>query len=226
VQNQLEKHENSQLRAEYVKLHVENMRYKAALSTASCGSCGGAAALGRHLLRLENARLRDEIDRLSGIAAKHVGKPMLSSSSFLPAEMLPGPLAAVAARSRLDVVDMFGGDMPRGVSRCSGQIVDDKPMIIELAVAAMDELIQMAWLDDPLWISRPSDAVVSEELDEEEYGRVFSRGLGPRQYGLKPEASRGSAVVMMTHGSLVETLMDAVSSSQLIDHYLPQCCKS
>uniref|UniRef100_A0A453D101 Uncharacterized protein n=1 Tax=Aegilops tauschii subsp. strangulata TaxID=200361 RepID=A0A453D101_AEGTS len=82
TQNQHERHENSQLRADNDKLRAENMRYKEALSSASCPNCGGPAALGEmsfdeHHLRVENARLRDEIDRISAIAAKYVGKPMV-----------------------------------------------------------------------------------------------------------------------------------------------------
>ncbi|KAE9461688.1 hypothetical protein C3L33_06398, partial [Rhododendron williamsianum] len=71
-----ERSENSQLRAENEKLRVENIRYKEALSNASCPNCGGPAAIGEmsfdeQHLRVENIRLREEIDRISGIAAKH-----------------------------------------------------------------------------------------------------------------------------------------------------------
>uniref|UniRef100_A0A0E0QF86 START domain-containing protein n=1 Tax=Oryza rufipogon TaxID=4529 RepID=A0A0E0QF86_ORYRU len=214
LQNQHERHENAQLRAENDKLRAENMRYKEALSSASCPNCGGPAALGEmsfdeHHLRVENARLRDEIDRISGIAAKHVGKPPIVSFP-----VLSSPLAVAAARSPLDLagaygvvtpgLDMFGGagDLLRGVHPLDA----DKPMIVELAVAAMDELVQMAQLDEPLWSSSSEPAAAL--LDEEEYARMFPRGLGPKQYGLKSEASRHGAVVIMTHSNLVEILMD------------------
>uniref|UniRef100_A0A0E0ARP6 START domain-containing protein n=1 Tax=Oryza glumipatula TaxID=40148 RepID=A0A0E0ARP6_9ORYZ len=217
LQNQHERHENAQLRAENDKLRAENMRYKEALSSASCPNCGGPAALGEmsfdeHHLRVENARLRDEIDRISGIAAKHVGKPPIVSFP-----VLSSPLAAAAARSPLDLagaygvvtpgLDMFAGagagDLLRGVHPLDA----DKPMIVELAVAAMDELVQMAQLDGPLW-SSSSSGPAAMMLDEEEYARMFPRGLGPKQYGLKSEASRHGAVVIMTHSNLVEILMD------------------
>jgi homeobox-leucine zipper protein len=226
MQNQHERQENAQLRAENDKLRAENMRYKDALGTASCPSCGGPAALGEmsfdeHHLRLENARLRDEIDRISGIAAKHVGKPMVSFP------VLSSPLAA---RSPFDLAGAYGvqppggggglgaadhlfggaaGDLLRSVS--AGQLSADKSMIVELAVAAMDELLRMARVDAPLW--NGGVAGVPQQLDEEEYGRTFPGGLGPRQYGLRPEASRDDAVVIMTRDSLVEILMDAVSDA-------------
>ncbi|KAF1861754.1 hypothetical protein Lal_00026189, partial [Lupinus albus] len=44
----------------------DNMRYREALTNASCPNCGGLTAIGEmsfdeHQLRLENARLREEV---------------------------------------------------------------------------------------------------------------------------------------------------------------------
>ncbi|GER44945.1 homeobox-leucine zipper protein ROC1 [Striga asiatica] len=63
---QHERHENTQLRNENEKLRAENIRYKEALSNATCPNCGGPAAIGEmsfdeQHLRIENARLREEM---------------------------------------------------------------------------------------------------------------------------------------------------------------------
>lgn len=148
-----------------------------------------------------------QIDRISGIAAKYVGKPMLSYPHLSPG----------ASRS-LDLgVGNFGGQTGIGgevygasdlLRSVSGPTDADKPVIIELAVAAMEELIRMAQSGEPLWI--PSTENAAELLSEEEYGRTFPRGIGPKPLGLKSEASRESAVVIMNHINLVEILMDVV----------------
>uniref|UniRef100_A0ACD5UU06 Uncharacterized protein n=1 Tax=Avena sativa TaxID=4498 RepID=A0ACD5UU06_AVESA len=193
MKNQHERHENSQLRADNDKLRAENMRYKEALSSASCPNCGGPAALGEmsfdeHHLRVENARLRDEIDRISAIAAKYVGKPMV------PFPVLSNPA--------LGAYDVFGAgvEVPpmRGV-----EVSDKQGVVVELAVAAMEELVRMARMDGPLWTADGA-------LDEDEYARMFGPrgGIGPKQYGLVSEASRDATVVIMTPASLVEILMD------------------
>ncbi|KAK6123994.1 hypothetical protein DH2020_042277 [Rehmannia glutinosa] len=207
---QHERHENTQLRNENEKLRAENIRYKEALTNAACPNCGGPAAIGEmsfdeQHLRIENARLREEIDRISGIAAKYVGKPMLSY-----------PHLPTGASRSLDLgVGNFGpqtglsgevygaADLLRSVS---GPTDADKPMIIELAVAAMEELIRMAQTGEPLWIPSPDNS--GEALSEDEYSRTFPRGIGPKPLGLKSEASRESAVVIMNHINLVEILMD------------------
>ncbi|XP_076882862.1 homeobox-leucine zipper protein MERISTEM L1-like [Bidens hawaiensis] len=207
---QHERHENTQLRNENDKLRSENIRYKEALANATCPNCGGPAAIGEmsfdeQHLRIENARLREEIDRISGIAAKYVGKPMLSYPNMSPHGPTRSLDQGVTSFSPQGMVgEMFGAnDLLRSVS---GPTEADKPIIIELAVTAMEELIRMAQACEPLWV--PSSDNSSETLNEDEYSRMFPRGMGPKQLELKSEASRESAVVIMNHITLVELLMD------------------
>ncbi|KAH9796459.1 homeobox-leucine zipper protein MERISTEM L1 [Citrus sinensis] len=196
---QHERHENQILKAENQKLRAENNRYKEALGNATCPNCGGPAALGEmsfdeQHLRIENARLREEIDRISGIAAKYVGKPLSSFPHLTPRSLDLG-FTNLGTQSGF-VGEMYGGcDLIRSIS---GPSEADKPMIVELAVAAMEEFLRMAQAGDPLW--------TDQVLNEDEYLRTFPRGIGP--LGLRSEASRESTVVIMNHVNLVEILMD------------------
>jgi len=150
-----------------------------------------------------------QIDRISAIAAKYVGKPVVNYSNISPT-LPPRPLelgvgAGFGGQPGIGV-DMYGaGDLLRSIS---GPTEADKPIIIELAVAAMEELIGMAQMGDPLWLTT-LDAT-STILNEDEYIRSFPRGIGPKPTGFKCEASRETAVVIMNHVSLVEILMDVV----------------
>ncbi|CDY16639.1 BnaA09g20170D [Brassica napus] len=209
---QHERHENQILKSDNDKLRAENNRYKEALSNATCPNCGGPAAIGEmsfdeQHLRIENVRLREEIDRISAIAAKYVGKPVGSSFAPLgihgPSRSLELEVGNFGNQTTGFVGDMYGtGDILRSVSIPSDT---DKPIIVELAVAAMEELVRMAQAGDPLWVSTGNSM---DLLNEEEYFRTFPRGIGPKPLGLRTEASRESAVVIMNHINLVEILMD------------------
>jgi homeobox-leucine zipper protein len=210
AQTQTERQENALLRAENDKLRAENARYKEALANVTCPSCGGPAtavigemSFDEQHLSLENARLRDEIDRISSIAAKYVGKPAgsLHVGSNAASQYPPPSLSS----HHLPGADVLA--LPHGASAGI-----DKPLVIELAVAAMEELVRMAQLGEPLWVPAVVDGVATEVLNEEEYARSFPRGVGPKSPELRSEASRETVVVIMNHVSLVEMLMDTVTS--------------
>ncbi|CAA7394447.1 unnamed protein product [Spirodela intermedia] len=200
MKTQHERHENQQLRNENDKLRAENIRYREALSNTSCPNCGGQTTPGEmsfdeQQLRIENVRLREEIDRMSSIAAKYIGRPP-GSNPFLPSPLTP------------ETFDMYGpGDILRGpAGLSSGEVNLDKPMVIQLAVSAMEELMRVARVGQPLWI--PSLDGNTEVMNEEEYLRGFSRGVASTNFGLKAEASRETAIVIMNNANLVEMLMD------------------
>ncbi|KAH0905653.1 hypothetical protein HID58_037480 [Brassica napus] len=202
MKNHHERHENSHLRAENEKLRGDNIRYREALANASCPNCGGPTVIGEmsfdeHQLRLENARLREEIDRISAIAAKYVGKPVSSYPLMSPPPLPPRPLELAMGNFGGDVYGNNPTDLFKSIT---APTESDKPLIIDLAVSAMEELMRMTQVEEPLWKSLV--------LDEEEYARTFPRGIGPKPAGFRTEASRESAVVIMNHVNIVEILMD------------------
>lgn len=83
----------------------------------------------------------------------------------------------------------------------------DRPLVIELAVGAMSELIALAQMNEPLW----KGGVHGTILDLNEYTRNLQNGLGPKQVGFRTEASRETAIVFMHHMDIVHRLMDVVS---------------
>lgn len=159
-----------------------------------------------------------QIDRLSSIAAKYVGSKVTPNYPMLshPDLIAPPPLDLGFGNNS------FGPQQPGGIGGemyAAGDILrsingppteEIKPMIIELAVAAMEELTRMARAGEPLWVPGLNGA--TSMLSEEDYIRAFPRGLGPRPAGFQSEASRETAVVIMNHINLVEILMNVVSS--------------
>eukprot|EP00249_Psilotum_nudum_P021393 c28090_g2_i1 orf=1281-3146(-) len=214
LKSQQERQENSHLRAENELLKTENITMREAIKNVSCPTCGGPSSLGEmsfdeQQLRIENARLREELDRISSIAARYFGRPPPLAS--LP----PGPSSslelAVGGGFSLHPVGSSGEIVP-GPSvadvalRLGGTSDIEKPMLIELAVTSLEELHRMCRSEEPLWI-KCGDG--SEVLNYDEYLNQFPRGIGPRPLGLKTEVTRETGLVIMNSMALVDGLMDA-----------------
>jgi homeobox-leucine zipper protein len=81
-------YENSLLREENDKLRAENMSIRDAMRNPICSNCGGPAIIGEisldeQHLRIENARLKDELDRVCALAGKFLGRPISSSAASI-----------------------------------------------------------------------------------------------------------------------------------------------
>ncbi|KAL1198143.1 Homeobox-leucine zipper protein ANTHOCYANINLESS 2 [Cardamine amara subsp. amara] len=208
MKTQLERHENALLRQENDKLRAENMSIREAMRNPICTNCGGPAMLGdvsleEHHLRIENARLKDELDRVCNLTGKFLGHHHHNHNHYNSSLEL-----AVGSNNggNFSFPPDFGGGggclPPPQSTGING--IDQKSVFLELALTAMDELVKLAHSEEPLWVKSLDGE--RDELNHEEYMRTFS---STKPTGLATEASRASGMVIINSLALVETLMDS-----------------
>ncbi|CAA0813598.1 Homeobox-leucine zipper protein ANTHOCYANINLESS 2 [Striga hermonthica] len=226
MKTQIERHENSILRQENDKLRAENMNIKDAMRNPICTNCGGPALIGEisleeQHLRVENARLKDELDRVCALAGKFLGRPISSlgpplvpssslelgvgSNGFVGLNMLSSglPLGPPDFQQPVMLPPQVKGSV--GVTPIERSL--ERSMYLELALAAMGELVKMAQMDGPVWVGGLEGG--RDVLDRDEYLRTFSPCIGMRPNGFVSEASRETGMVIINSLALVETLMDS-----------------
>ncbi|KAM0838756.1 hypothetical protein ACQ4PT_060766 [Festuca glaucescens] len=212
-------HENEQLQMENDKLRAENMSIREAMMHQVCGGCGnpdpeilgGSSSLEvEEDLRVQNASLRAELSRFCALASKLLGK----SISLLAPQPMPGecigsvPSSATVANSTVTEFTTGSGCSSMAMTKAG----IDKSVFMKLAASAMDELVKMAHMDEPLWtpgVPLPG-SLAKDTLNHEEYLNIFSPCItGVRPAGFVSEASRESGIVISdSSAALVETLMD------------------
>ncbi|XVF50787.1 hypothetical protein PTKIN_Ptkin04bG0131400 [Pterospermum kingtungense] len=220
MKTRMERQENVVLKQENDRLRAENDLLKQAMTNPICNTCGGPAVLGeisyeQHQLKIENARLKDELSRISALTNKFLGRPLLSSVNPIPSQGLNSNLELAVGRNGFGGLNDAGNTLPMGLELGDGatmkpmanEIPYDKSALLNVASTAMDELIKMAQMDSPLWIKSLDGRI--ETLNQEEYRRIFSSFIGAKPSGYTTEASRETGMVYLSGFALVETLMDA-----------------
>ncbi|KAH7445299.1 hypothetical protein KP509_01G001800 [Ceratopteris richardii] len=209
-----ERQDNSVLRKENEKLKAENFALREAVRTVSCPNCGGPANLAEmsfeeQQLRIENVRLREEIERITAMAAKYIGGGRSAQLPPLSAASPTGSVGALDTSIQIPHSTMGGGVTEPTVADIAahpfGLTEAEKPLVVELAVASMEELLQVAQAGEPLWIAGGG---ATQIMDQEVYLQRFPRGIGPTPPGLTSETSRHTGLVIMNFTSLVESFMD------------------
>ncbi|KAJ9707261.1 hypothetical protein PVL29_002309 [Vitis rotundifolia] len=225
---QQDRADNVILRAENENLKNENYRLQAALRSVICPNCGGPAMLGEiafdeQQLRIENARLKEELDRVCCLASRYSGRPIQGIGP-------PPPLLAPS----LDLdMSIYARNFPEPMANCTDMIPvplmpesshfpegglvleEEKSLALELAISSVDELVKMCQLGEPLWIRSNENG--KEVLNVEEYGRMFPWPMNLKQHQseFRTEATRDSAVVIMNSINLVDAFLDAMKWMEL-----------
>ncbi|KAG9155416.1 hypothetical protein Leryth_009858 [Lithospermum erythrorhizon] len=228
---QLERYENAILKQDNDKLRIENIAIRQAMGSPICGNCGGQAVVGEvtmeeHHLRIQNARLRDEVNRISLLANKFLDRSVTSMESIRPMLANSGQEFVVKRNSfgglsSMDCGLSMGLDFGYGDSSGLPVVASARPLIgvhrpdsasenkalfLPLAVAAMDELMKLAQVDNPLWLANPDGR--GEVLNLEEYSRSFPSCIGMRPSNFISEATRARGTLTLGSVALVEAFMN------------------
>lgn len=84
----------------------------------------------------------------------------------------------------------------------------DKSIIIETAIRAMDELVQLFRMNEPLWIKASDDGRYT--LNRDSYDKLFGRSNQCKTASARIESSKDSGEVAMAAINLTEMLVDVV----------------
>ncbi|KAK9144254.1 hypothetical protein Sjap_004157 [Stephania japonica] len=227
---QQDRSDNLILRTENESLKNDNFRLQAALRNIICPNCGGPAILGEvsfdEHLRLENARLKDELDRLSCITSRYSDRPIHALGPASPLVLLPSLDLDMGIYARnfqetlgstcnvMNPISLIS-ENPHSINHDGIVIMEhEKSLVLEFAMSATDELVRMCQAREPLWIQSSNvNGGTKEELNFEEHARLFpwamKMKLQHHQCELRTEATRDTAVVIMNSITLADAFLDA-----------------
>ncbi|XP_042027041.1 homeobox-leucine zipper protein ROC8-like [Salvia splendens] len=199
---QNERTDNNTLRAENERIRCENMAMREALKNIICPSCrdpllhnDNDKQNGLLKLKNENMRLRQQHERTMSFVTNGTGKPAANSH----------------------VIDSFTSTTLDGDRNWENQTSDfcmsgmqetDRAMILEAASAAMDELIELLRVEDPLWISSANDG--RSTLHRDSYDKLFPKPNHFKSAAARIESSKESGEVAMLATTLLEAFLDPV----------------
>lgn len=215
---QQDRQENVVLRTENENLKSENYRLQAALRCIVCPTCGGPGMLGEmgydeQQLRLENARLKEEFERVCLLASRYSGRPIQGMGPNPPLLVPSLELdTGIYPRQFDDPIPSCHNimSMPLLPENATLDLIpeEQKPLALDLAMSSMNEIVKLCQAMKPLWVRDGDNG--KEVLNFEEHAKMFQWPLSAKQNEgeIRLEATRASAVVIMNSITLVDAFLD------------------
>ncbi|XP_030461287.1 homeobox-leucine zipper protein ROC8-like [Syzygium oleosum] len=213
---QNERADNTALRAENERIHCENLAIMEALKSVICPACGGPPfgeeerQHNLEKLKMENVQLKEEHAKVSNILAKYIGKPISHIESLMPGPRSSAEVSTASVPNQ--GVSGRNGDFdvaptnPASSSQLKVIPGTEMANTVEITAYAMDELIRVVRMKEPLWIKSPLDGRYI--LHRDTYEQIFSRSYRFRGSGARLETSKESVLVTMEPGRLVSIFLD------------------
>ncbi|KAJ1420886.1 START-like domain superfamily [Sesbania bispinosa] len=224
IKVQHERADNNALRAENDRMLSENILMKEALKNTLCPDCGGPPfPEGEHELFMqkmqrENAKLKEEAsqlyERVSDLLARYLEKHMTTHEIQQTSIPITGPssheLALDGSSSsslgqsfNLPIMDnhiLFNNSMESSDM--------EKELMSEIATAAMEELVKLIRINDPLWVISSAQKE-KLTLHRETYERIFPKTNHMKGANVRLESSKDSGIVNISGKELVDIFLDA-----------------
>ncbi|KAA8530707.1 hypothetical protein F0562_005359 [Nyssa sinensis] len=209
---QNERADNSALRAENERIQCENVAIRDAINNATCPACSvppigeRERQPGLEELQMENLHLKREHERVSNIITNYLGKSVPQILSLdSQAEGFLG-LGLAAASSELDIVSVNPSNPPLPYQMNGIQDME-KLLMVETAASAMDELIKLLQVNEPVWIKSSTGGRYF--LHSDSYDKLFPRVSHFKSSSAQVESSKYSGVVMMSGSQLADMFLDS-----------------
>jgi homeobox-leucine zipper protein len=155
---------------------------------------------------------------VSNLLAKYIGKPISQIDSLMvgvPRSSLDlspaGRTSLINQRLGSPALDLdLGSTNTASPYRLKGIPEMEKAIMLETAAGAMDELIRLLQINEPLWTESLADG--RYVLHRDCYEKMFPRASHLRNATARIESSKDSGMVTMSGMHLVEMMIDSVSA--------------
>ncbi|XP_073292759.1 homeobox-leucine zipper protein ROC8-like isoform X2 [Primulina huaijiensis] len=204
--------ENNALRSENERFRSENLAMQEVLRKGLCQSCIDST-LGEEekhsvlqRLKIENVLLTEEHRRLIDKQKLAIPPPGIGSFLETPGNLSVGDEMGVTAALDREQTPWKLQD-PTSQLHLSEIEKVEKSLIIGIAASAMDELVELLHLKEPVWIKSATDG--RSLIHHDSYYKLFPKANHLKTASARIESSKDSGMVAVAATHLIEMLLDS-----------------